>query len=379
MIRAPVGKYALSPLATVARAGVDGQVVIHGGSGFDRQRVDIAGEGEGAFVFVTWVLACSVPAAQDELSDSLADVLQVSRDDANEVIAQLVEAEVLIDANEADEVGEALRCWSAHGWDEAGLFHYATFGQPFDPDTLGDVSYEEYYESILEDLSTAGPQPPATPSAPSHSQPAVREAERDPAAIAFDDVLARSAPVNRFTHQGIELSELQRVLAESFQAQRVVDGILGEHLIKTYPSGGARHPLEMYVIAKSVEGLLAGTYHFDARKGTMSPRASEASISDIDTACFGKGGIVTASAVLVITSRWIRHNWKYRYSRSYRMVLLELGHAIQATHLSARAEGLGAYHCPSIHDAELLSLLDLTDDCAEGPLYAIGIGKDGIR
>lgn len=379
MIRASVGKYALSPLATVARTGVDGQVVIHGGSGFDRQRVDIAGEGEGAFTFVTWVLARSMPAARDELSDSLADVLQVSPDDADEVIAELVEAGVLIDANEADEVGEALRCWSTHGWDEAGLFHYATFGQRFDPDTLGDVSYEEYYQTILDDPATAGPQPPAIPSAPSQSQSEVHEPQSAPAAIPFGDVLARSAPINRFAHQGIELSELQRVLAESFQAQRVVGGTLGEHLIKAYPSGGARHPLEMYVIARSVSGLPASTYHFDARDGTLRKLPSRGSVSDVDTACFRKGGIVTASAVLVITSRWMRHNWKYRYSRSYRMVLLELGHAIQAVHMSARAEGLGTYHCPSINDAELLSLLDLTDDCAEGPLYAIGIGKDGIR
>lgn len=374
-----MSKYALSPLASVTRTGRDGQVVIHGGTGFDRQRVEIAGQVSVAFAFMAWVLARTEPAARDELRDSLADVLQVTGADADAVVAELVEADVLIDANDADEVGEALRCWSAHGWDEAAHFHYATFGQPFDPDTLGDVSYEEYYQSILNDLSTAGPQPPASPPAPSDAEVVVRYGESAPAAIPFGGVLARSAPINRFSRHGIERTELLHVLSESFQAQRVVGGILGEHLIKAYPSGGARHPLEMYVVAKSVSGLPAAIYHFDARDGTLKPRAGHDSVSGIDAACFGKGGIVTASAVLVITSRWLRHNWKYRYSRSYRMVLLELGHAIQAIQLSARAEGLSAYHCPSVDDTQMLSLLDLTDDCAEGPLYAIGIGKDGIR
>lgn len=369
-------RYVLSPLTTINRTGPDGQVVIHAGSGFDRQRVEI-GE-RGAPALVTWILAQSTPATHNELIDSLADALELPSGDACDIVGQLIEAHVLLDAVDADEVGNALRRWAAHGWDDAALFHYSTFGQPFDPDTLGDVSYEDYYRSILEDVSTAGTQSPASkPAALSHSEFRYDKAPRT--SVPFTEVLGQSAPINRFGEQGIELAELQSVLSESFQAQRVIGGVLGEHLLKAYPSGGARHPLEMYVIAKSLLGVPAGAYHFDAVDGTLRQLASSDAVTGVDTACFGKGGIVTASAVLVITSRWLRHNWKYRYSRSYRMVLLELGHAIQAIHLSARAGGLGVYHCPSINDAELLSLLDLTDDCDEGPLYAIGIGKNGIR
>ena len=374
-------KYALSPLTVVARTDNDGQVIIHGGSGFDRQRVDVGGENDGAFAFITWVLGRSVPATHDELCASLADTLDVPTDETADVVCELVKAGVLIEVGEANEVGEALRSWSSHGWDEAALFHYATFGQPFDPDILGDVSYEAYYQSILEDFSTAGPQPPASPPASSNTRTALRENEYEYeyATIAFDDVLKRSSPINRFTYDGIERACLHRVLNESFGAQKVIGGILGEHLIKAYPSGGARHPLEMYVVAKSVTGLPTGIHQFDARDGELRQLADAGAGSDIDSACFGKGGIATASAVFVITCRWLRHNWKYRYSRSYRMVLLELGHAIQAVHLSARAEGLGVYQCPSINDEAMLSLLGLTDDCTEGPLYAIGIGKEGIQ
>lgn len=372
-----VTKYALSPLATISRAGPDGQVVIHGGSGFDRQRVEIDGGG-GSSAFVTWILARCAPATRGELIHSLVTSLELPAVDAGDVVGQLVEAHVLVDAADADELTDALRRWGNHGWDDAALFHYSTFGQPFDPDTLSDVSYEDYYRSILEDLSTAGPQPPARKpglaSRPEFGQNGAAEVS-----VSFAEVVSKAAPINRFEHQGIALAELQAVLSGAFQAQRVIGGILGEHLLKPYPSGGARHPLEAYVIAKSVSGLPASAYHFDAVDGTLRQLTSSTAVAGIDSTCFGKGGIVTASAVLVITCRWPRHNWKYRYSRSYRMVLLELGHAIQAIHLSTRANGLGAYHCPSINDAELLPLLDLTDDCAEGPLYAIGIGKNGIR
>lgn len=258
------------------------------------------------------------------------------------------------------------------------MFHYSTFGQPFDPDTLGDVSYEEYYRSILDDLSTAGPQPPARKgflaSGPVFDPIGVNDTARP-----FADILDASYPINRFQTQGISAEELHSALSGSMKTQKIIGGILGEHLLKPYPSGGARHPLEAYVVAKSVRNLPTTTYHFDSVSGTLSPLFTDAAVSGIDEACFDKGGIVTSSAVLLITCRWPRHNWKYRYSRSYRMVMLELGHAIQAVHLAARANNLGVYHCPSINDATVLNLLELSDDCFEGPLYAIGIGKDGTR
>ncbi|RIK08235.1 MAG: hypothetical protein DCC49_09230 [Acidobacteria bacterium] len=373
-----MAKYALSPLATISREGPDEAIVILAGSGFDRQRVEIEGQGEGASALVSWILAQSSPRSHDELVNALASALELPSGEMSDVVDQLIEAHILVDADFADEMGCRLRHWAILGWDDAALYHYSTFGQPFDPDTLGDVSYEEYYQSILEDLSTAGPQPPALkPTVP--SQVEIHPNSASVKNVTFTEVLGRTAPINHFGQQGIGLAELQSVLIEAFQAQRIIGGTLGDHLLKAYPSGGARHPLELYVVAKSVSGLPTAAYHFDAVSGTLRQLMDSDAVAGIDDACFGKGGIVTASAVLVISCRWLRHNWKYRYSRSYRMVLLELGHAIQAIHLSARAGGLGVYHCPSINDAALLHLLGLTDDCAEGPMYALGIGVGGIR
>ncbi|MDQ3274975.1 MAG: hypothetical protein M3Q39_08100 [Actinomycetota bacterium] len=48
--------------------------------------------------------------------------------------------------------------------------------------------------------------------------------------------------------------------------------------------------------------------------------------------------------------------------------MVELGHAVQAIHLSARAEGLGAYHCPSINDTEVH--LGLAVDVGKGQFVA---------
>jgi hypothetical protein len=88
---------------------------------------------------------------------------------------------------------------------------------------------------------------------------------------------------------------------------------------------------------------------------------------------------LTAGAVIVVTCRWLRHSWKYRYDRSYRMLMLEVGHIVQAINLAMIGHGLNVYHCPSINDRSLRQILAIDDDCAEGPVYALGLGHGGIR
>ena len=122
-----------------------------------------------------------------------------------------------------------------------------------------------------------------------------------------------------------------------------------------------------------------GVYYFDPITNELVVRGTPGGAAQIDTACFGKGGIVSTDAVIVLTCRWLRHSWKYRYARSYRMLMLEVGHIVQAVHLAMRSHDVGVYHCPSINDLLLRQILTLDDDCAEGPVYALGLGHEGVR
>jgi nitroreductase len=77
--------------------------------------------------------------------------------------------------------------------------------------------------------------------------------------------------------------------------------------------------------------------------------------------------------ILCITCRWLRNSWKYRYSRNYRMVMLELGHAAQTMRLVATALGLDAYCTLAIADGVMSEQLQLPDDLVESPMCAIGV------
>ncbi|BCB74540.1 hypothetical protein GCM10022251_81210 [Phytohabitans flavus] len=359
----------------MSRLRPDNTAVIWGGSD-DRQNLEV--NGDNASVLVAWVLGRISPAWEKDLRVSLQKRLGVAVDDAKHLLHELIEAAVLVEPESTEPARTRAEQWSWYGWDDAAAFHSATFGQRFDPDTLNELVYADYYRQLLADPGPIGAQPAAIKPADGYGVALAIPATAAPP-ITVSAVLDRAAPINRFRQPKIALSDLQAVLQRSVGVQRMVGGVLGDHLIKAHPSGGARHPCECYVIAKAVDGLLPATYHFDPVHHAFRSLPHSGAPGKIDQACFGKGGIVTAPAVLVLTCRWLRHNWKYRYPRSYRMVLLELGHIIQTINLVAGAHGLGAYHCPSINDAEVLGLLGLEDDCREGPLYAIGIGAEGVR
>jgi SagB-type dehydrogenase family enzyme len=172
------------------------------------------------------------------------------------------------------------------------------------------------------------------------------------------------------------LDDIAFALKETFGVQREVRNVFGGHVLKAYPSGGARHPIEVYLAARAVDGLAPGFYHYHPHLQRLTEVNGETALVGINDACFNKEGIESASVVVILTVRWLRHSWKYRYPRSYRMVLLEIGHALQAFCLAGMLIGRSVYSSYALNDTALLEMLDLGDDCAEMPVMVFGLGGD---
>lgn len=287
--------------------------------------------------------------------------------DAQQLVDNLIATQVLLpDGSHADE-RDHLAKWGAFGWRDAADFHLATFGLRFIPDEVDGVTYADYFGQMLEDAESAGGQPPATVDRDGTLVPKPAIAH-DRVAPTLDKVLGQAEPINRFEGRRVTYADFLPPLRSAFGVQRTVGGLLGPHHLRSYPSGGARHPFEAYVVSKGVDDLPVGAYYFDPVAGQLNELAEHGDAEQIDAACFGKGGILTAGAVVVLTCRWLRHSWKYRYARSYRMLMLEVGHIVQAINLAMISHGLNAYHCPAINDRLLREILSIDDDCAEGPV-----------
>jgi SagB-type dehydrogenase family enzyme len=142
---------------------------------------------------------------------------------------------------------------------------------------------------------------------------------------------------------------------------------------KTSPSGGARHPGEVYLLPLRVAGLARGIYHYDGLRHRLSRLRSFGSVNRIVEYAAGQDFLANASALFIMTAVFPRVLWKYRFSRAYRIVLLDAGHLCQTFCLVATWLGLAPFCTAAFRDTALEKLIGV-DGIRESAIYIAGVG-----
>lgn len=150
--------------------------------------------------------------------------------------------------------------------------------------------------------------------------------------------------------------------------------------LKTSPSGGARHPVELYTLAWGIDGLEPGLYHY----------ASDAHLLELLRPGLGAERVPVylpfgdywsdACAVVIFSAMYERDLWRYGYSRAYRAPLVEAGHLCQTFCLLASSYGLAPFCAMGLADSAIERDLGV-DGVSESVLYIAGVGirPDGIE
>ncbi len=152
----------------------------------------------------------------------------------------------------------------------------------------------------------------------------------------------------------LELRDLAILLRYTFgchgYAQLDEDVVL---LHKTSPSGGSLHPIEAYPLILNVESLAPGIYHYSIKDHSlelveeMSNQHARRLAVDFSN---GQLYAETAHALVILTARFFRNQWKYRRrSRTYGVMLMDAGHLSQTFYLVATNLGLGAFYTAAIN------------------------------
>jgi SagB-type dehydrogenase family enzyme len=352
----------------VDRPYADGTIPVSAGTGADRENIEISDHR-----LVACLMDFATPTPLEALIDEVAGQLGISPDESSKIIDALITAKVLVTADEIHWLRTAGAEWERYGWRDAFDFHFGVYG--FEWDRTRNKEYENALRSLYDDVDKVGPQPPSIIDVPGEE---IQLAEHTREITApLGQALEGSIPMNVFTEFGIGITEVASVLSAAHRARMSRNLVLGEHLFKASPSGGARHPVEVYLAAREVSGLAPGVYHYNPKPNSLTKVKGDESVPDFDATCFDKGGIKTSSAVLFLTYRQLRHAWKYRYPRTYRMILMELGHNFQSTRVAAAGVGLDVYYNPAIDDERVRALLNLPPDCEESPMLSIGLGRGG--
>jgi SagB-type dehydrogenase family enzyme len=147
---------------------------------------------------------------------------------------------------------------------------------------------------------------------------------------------------------------------------------VGRFALKTSPSGGARHSIEVYVFARQVDGLRRGLYHYhpDTHRLGQVGRGGPRRVSDYLP---GQPWYDDAGAVLLMTAVFERVQWRYPYARAYRAVLAESGHLCQTFCLLATSLGLAPFCTMALADSRIERDLKI-DGVSESVIYAAGVG-----
>jgi SagB-type dehydrogenase family enzyme len=246
---------------------------------------------------------------------------------------------------------------------EAGFFHMAT----------RDVAFSSPQKAARHHRlrRVRASRPPALKSYPGVERIDLPRPEADGE---FPQVLKARRTWRRYSSTPVRLDELATILGLTAGVQQWVqaDGHLAP--LKTFPSGGARHPIECYLVVRDVRGLKAGIYHYASDRHSLEKLRGPVSIQRMRAYMPSSEYFANASAMVFFTAVYERILWRYPYARAYRAALVEAGHVCQTFCLTATWRGLAPYCIMGLADSLIEQDLGI-DGISESVLYAAGVGR----
>lgn len=192
----------------------------------------------------------------------------------------------------------------------------------------------------------------------------------DPPAADTFEAISGIAP-----HGGrLDLPKLARILYFTYGITRTK--VYGDRQIefRACAGAGALYPTELYVVARHVEGVTPGLYHFNPGDFKLRRLREGDFGKPLVTATGGEPAVVDAPAIIVETAIFWRSTWKYQ-DRAYRYVYWDAGMVTANLLAVATSEGLGARVITAFLDQAVDRLLGI-DGEREGTLCLVAIGGD---
>jgi SagB-type dehydrogenase family enzyme len=190
----------------------------------------------------------------------------------------------------------------------------------------------------------------------------------------FVQVLMARKTHRRFSQQELKLETVSQLLSLVWGVTGYLNSpVFGKLLRKTSPSGGARHPGEVYLMALRIKGLRPGLYHYHPAHHHLETISLKATRGKAALYCAGQDFARNAAALFFMTAVFQRTMWKYHMPRAYRVVLLDAGHLCQTFCLVATWLGLAPFCTAALMDSVIEDDLGI-DGIRESVLYVAGVG-----
>ena len=284
--------------------------------------------------------------------------------DGNSILARLIAQKILLEVGSDLEILDAATGEWKWGHD-ARLFHFSTRRTRF-------MSMSDERAALALMAKDDPPPPPYTESI-STEMISLLDAVKSP--IDFWQVLSDRRTHRSFTPDALSAECLATLLRLTWGATgEGNDPVLGRFVKKTSPSGGARHPVEVYPIIQRVSGIASGVYRFNVQHGALDWLSPMPQQADVVAMCADQTWVEKAAVVCFMVGEIKRSMWKYRSSHAYRVLLLDAGHLGQTFHLVSTALGIAPFTSAALDSIAVEDHLGL-DPATQLPLYVAAAGR----
>jgi SagB-type dehydrogenase family enzyme len=280
-------------------------------------------------------------------------------------LRKLVALAAIVVRGSAQSQREAeLSAWETWGV-EARFFHYSTKNVHSAPWTIDETRFSRA-------LKRRQPTPPPVKTYPGRQRLHLPDSSRYLGEQLPKVLLARRTH-RSFGAGPISVDKLSLLLRLTWGFTGYIRWPgLGRLPVKTSPSGGARHSLEVYLWCAHVDGVPQGVYHYRPDRHELELLRTGIVANRMAQLCGYQNWVRNCAALFVMTSVLPRVMWRYQDSRAYRVILMEAGHFCQTFCLVATWLGLAPFCTAALYDEKIESDLGLNPD--EAVLYAAGTG-----
>lgn len=309
------------------------------------------------------LMYCHEPKTRVQVCQYLKGLTAIESEEVCQMaITELIECGILefYDTGLAHSAKNIIAHWSVNGWQDALSFHIHTNNLEKtdyneDPKGLADKQLMQVYLN----QETAPSAYKCNIHAKQITLLPITEISQPQQALTqiFTDNVAEKRPESPLNF--IEFSWYMYLAFGQTGTKNLP--ITGEHVKKTMPSGGSRHPTEISVVVLNVENISPGLYHYCVlhhsleliRSGNFAEIMQKKVITHPNRPRF------KYNVGFIFSTLFERSMFRYRESRSYRVMQFDLGHVMQNAATLASAINRNSYRGYSFCDQEVDDFLEI--------------------
>lgn len=275
---------------------------------------------------------------------------------ANDFWDIMIREKIVLTNNE--EIIVAFDDWKCYNWQEAFIYNEATKDYPFlqmDLKSASEVDQKQMAEYI-----------------DSQEPPSIYTEFNAKFKIQLDKIIDFNEYYKSNCKPGIlNLQSLNFIFDLCFGVRGFLDfSIQGKFLKKSIPSGGARHPLEIFYISFEAFIIPNGIYHYNLKSNTLDCIKSGSFYNEFEKFTYDlfKKYENKPKGLIIFSAKVERAMWRYRDDRSYRAILIDIGHAVMQLRIITKRLSIEGYSYQKFMDSNICNTIGI-DEKFYLPLY----------